>query len=145
MGVPFKSTTSDSKLLYLHQQAGRYVIVKSADGALVYWDGREDLMIKIPDTFKTGADGKHQVFGLCGTYDDNPGNDFANPQGIVSESMSTFVQSWKEDSDGSCDMKTEIKTPPPCYSPSKSINEGILRAQDICDVLDGHKFAGKYA
>lgn len=116
-------------------------MVKSADGALVYWDGQEDLMIKLPDTFKTGLDGQHQVFGLCGTYDDNPENDFASPQGIVAESVNTFIQSWREDRD-KCDSKTEIKTPPPCYSPSNSINEGMMRAQDICKVLDGPKFAG---
>lgn len=100
-------------------------------------------MIKLPDIFKSGADGTHQVLGLCGTYDDNPENDYANPQGVVSKSVSTFVQSWREDSDGTCNINTEIKTPPPCYSPSNSINKGVKKAQSICSFLDGAKFAGK--
>ena len=131
-------------MFYRSQQAGRYVILKSADNALVYWDGEEDLMVKLPDTFKTGSDGQHKVFGLCGTYDDNPKNDFANPQGIIQESRTTFVQSWKEDPDGSCDIKTEIKPPPPCYSPSNSINDGILDSQKMCNVFNIPEFEGKY-
>ena len=121
------------------------MILKSAEGALVYWDGQQDLMIKVPSTFKTGADGQHQVLGLCGTYDDNPENDFANPQGVVSESMNTFVQTWKEDSDGLCDINTEIKPPPPCYSPTNNVNDGMAIAQSICEVLETNDaFKGKY-
>jgi hypothetical protein len=119
--------------------------LKSAEGALVYWDGRQDLMIKLPDTFKTGEDGEHQVLGLCGTYDDNPKNDFANPQGMVSESLNTFVQTWKDDSDGLCDIATEIKPPPPCYSSTGSVNDGMALAQSICTtMLEADDFKGKY-
>ena len=118
-------------------------MVKSADGALVYWDGQEDLMIKIPDTFKTTPETGHQVFGLCGTYDDNPDNDYANAQGIVAGSMKEFQNTWKQDLD-SCDSKTEIKPPPPCYSPTNSsISVAMSIAQEICDVLEtGDEFKG---
>ena len=121
-------------------------MVKSADGALVYWDGQEDLMIKIPDTFKTKPETGHQVFGLCGTYDDNPKNDFVNAQGILAGSMKEFLNTWKQDPD-LCDFKTEIKPPPPCYSPSNSsVSIAISEAEKICNVLrEGNEFEGKYA
>ena len=114
-------------------------MVKSVDNALVYWDGQEDLMIQIPTSFKK------QVAGLCGTYDDNPNNDFTIAQDRVSLTVNAFVQSWKEDPDGTCDVKTEIKAPPPCYSPTNSINDGIFNARTVCDeILDGPKFKGKH-
>ena len=39
------------------------------------WNGEDSLSVIVPETFK------NEVEGMCGSFDDNDGNDFAKPNG----------------------------------------------------------------
>ena len=111
-------------------------MVKSSDGALVYWDGNQDLMITVPETFKSSPDG-HRLYGLCGTYDDNPENDFVDMLGNKVERVEAFPDKWLDEI--SC--SSPANPPPSCYSPTGNEQEGMLHAQRECEIIMNTVFA----
>ncbi|XP_025067503.1 IgGFc-binding protein-like, partial [Alligator sinensis] len=55
--------------------SGMYVVVTTDFGLRVRFDGNHRVEVTLPITFKG------QVCGMCGNYNENPADDFLNPQG----------------------------------------------------------------
>lgn len=110
-------------------------MLKTSDGALVYWDGKEDLMIKVPNEFKSTTTG-HRLFGLCGTYDGNPNNDFVDELG-TQVNFDVFPEKWKED----IQCSSSPNPPGSCYSPTNNVEAGKLYAETECGIINENTFA----
>ena len=109
--------------------------MKSSDDVLIYWDGGQDVSIKVPDSFKTGSD--HDLAGMCGSYDDKPDNDFTDLSGTLHKSVADFGRSWL--SDLTC--LTKPNPPRGCYHPDNDVQKGLDRAEQVCTSIQGPGFA----
>ena len=58
--------------IFIYQQR-----LRSPFGLTVTWDGKRSAQIAI------STDYWNNTCGLCGTFDDNPANDFLTPNGMV--------------------------------------------------------------
>lgn len=121
-------------LICLLFQSGRYVLVKSKDHINILWDGQQDVIIKVPDSYKLSKE--HKLIGLCGLYDGNGTNDFTDIQGNVNlnptqEEINAFADSFKQKT--SCDNSVVLKPP-------KRTTEEILAIERDCSVIENPAF-----
>lgn len=108
--------------------AGQYVTVQTSFGLRVRWDGNHYAQITVPrsvqykyllylwnEAFLSNVINNYwckttcfcllpssyfnQMCGLCGDYNDNPGNDFTKPDGSVTTNVNDFGNSWKTEED----------------------------------------------
>ena len=107
-------------------------MVITQEKAIIYWDGVEDVMIKVPDSFKTATGSNHRLYGLCGTFDGNRANDFTGIDNIVLADEKEFAKKWAYES--SC-AETSLAMPA-YYSPTGSNEAAILKAEQLCSVLE---------
>ncbi|NXV71708.1 SSPO protein, partial [Atlantisia rogersi] len=68
---------------------GEWVAVASGLGVRVSWDRRQAVTVTL-DPELWGS-----TWGLCGTYNDNPDDDFLQPGGDVTPFAASFGNSWK--------------------------------------------------
>ncbi len=118
-------------------QAGRYVMVITQENAIIYWDGVEDVMIKLPDSYKTKPGSNHKIFGLCGTFDGNKDNDFVGIDEVKIDNTKDFAKKWL--SEPSC-VETSLDMPA-YYSPTGSNEKAIQKAEELCSVIQKDIFA----
>eukprot|EP00795_Rhopilema_esculentum_P013727 gene13727-4647_t len=122
------------------RQAGRYVLVITQENGIVYWDGKEDVMIKVPSSFKTAPGSNHRLYGLCGTFDGNKDNDL---QGIGSSAVYTdvkeFAKLWSYDS-ACAESTTAIAT----YAP-RGQTDALANAERMCSAILTDAFAACHA
>ena len=111
------------------------MIVKSSEDALVYFDGKSDIIIKVPDTFKTGPD--HELLGLCGSYDDDKSNDFADLTGTLYNDINSFAKTWQAD----LTCVRDPKPPGPCFSPDNNLAAAYDEAERRCSLIEGPTFS----
>lgn len=126
-------------LLFLIQQSGRYILVKSNDRINILWDGVKDVIIKVPDTYLYSKD--HKLIGLCGLYDGNSTNDFTDIQGNeiqnpTQDQINSFADSFKQDPNCQNQLSTKLK----CYSPDGNDANGRIHAERVCSVLEEPAF-----
>ncbi|XP_060951875.1 zonadhesin, like [Limanda limanda] len=88
--------------------AGQYITLQTPFGLRVRWDGNHYAQISVPSSYNA------QMCGLCGDYNENPGNDFTKPDGTLVGNANDFGNSWQteEDEDESCVSGT--KPDPDC-------------------------------
>ncbi|NXD32075.1 SSPO protein, partial [Spelaeornis formosus] len=79
---------------YLHRGLGlswpgHWVAVATSLGVRVAWDGH------LAVTVTAEPELRGTTWGLCGTYTDDPADDFVLPDGDIAPSASAFVSAWK--------------------------------------------------
>ncbi|CAH1270697.1 CSMD1 [Branchiostoma lanceolatum] len=68
--------------------SGRYVRVRLTDLCVeVFYDGRHRVKVEVPDNYKD------RMCGLCGNYNDNPGDDFIKADGTTAPNWTEFGNS----------------------------------------------------
>lgn len=115
-------------------QSGRYVLVKTQDHINILWDGQQDVIIKVPVSYKLSKD--HKLVGLCGLYDGNSTNDFTDIQGNVylnptQEEIDAFADSFKQKT--SCDNSLVLAVP-------KRTTAEVLAIERDCSVIENPAF-----
>ena len=114
-------------------------MVTTQENGIIYWDGVEDVMIKVPESYKTKPGSNHRLYGLCGTFDGNKDNDFLSVSGTQSYSnVNDFVAQWKQNT---C---TESNLQPAYYAPSGH-EAAIANAEKECSVIDSSVFSACHA
>ena len=107
--------------------------------ALIYWDGVEDVMIKVPDSFKSKAGSNHRLYGLCGTFDGDKSNDFT---GIGS---TTSLQNINDFSAAGMAFDDKCKetslAAPSYYAPDGNQQAAVTYAEKLCSVIETDMFA----
>lgn len=114
------------------------MIVQRHDNVFVYFDGIDNLMIKLPDSYKKSSPGSVAVKGLCGNYDGDDTNDLVGLDGktYTRKEINEFGNSWKED----IQCKLEPAKPKTCYTlPGETYEQAIDRAVKLCSVIDTNK------
>lgn len=125
--------SSRSPFLILFQ-SGRYVLVKTKDHINILWDGQQDVIIKVPVSYKLSKD--HKLVGMCGLYDGNSTNDFTDIQGNVylnptQDDIDAFADSFKQKT--SCDNSLVLPVP-------KRPTAEILAIERDCSVIENPAF-----
>ena len=111
-------------------------MVITQENGIIYWDGQEDVMIKVPPSFKIAPGGSHRLYGLCGTFDGDKSNDFMT---IASTKPYTDVKDFTNKwiySSGSC---TETNLSPPKYEPNGA-QQAMSYAETLCSSIDSGAF-----
>ena len=95
--------------------------MKSQDHINILWDGVQDVIIKVPDSYKHSKE--HKLVGLCGLFDANRTNDFTDIEGNVrgKEDIKDFADSFKQDV--SCGNSQNSKPPNRTASDIREIEE----------------------
>ncbi|XP_072039432.1 von Willebrand factor-like [Amphiura filiformis] len=99
------------------------MVVSTADGLEVRWDGRYDVEVYLP---KDGW----QTEGLCGTCNDNTQDEFMMPDGTVADNPSDFGNSWIASS-SMCDTRER----PGDYHPCDEIGDWEDSAEEFCSII----------
>ncbi|XP_041034737.1 IgGFc-binding protein-like isoform X2 [Carcharodon carcharias] len=88
-------------------QSGQYVAVRTDFGLSLRWDGNQYLEIIVPTSYF------NMMCGLCGNFDENPGNDNTKPDGTVAGSVAELGNSWQvqEDEDQRCKSQSPDEHP----------------------------------
>nr|XP_032822651.1 SCO-spondin-like [Petromyzon marinus] len=68
---------------------GDFMFIESGLGVRVKWDQKRAVYVTVT------SDLKGQTRGLCGSYNDDPGDDFMTAEGQVVQYAVTFANSWK--------------------------------------------------
>ncbi|EDO44199.1 predicted protein [Nematostella vectensis] len=122
------------------RQAGKYVIVRTSDEVLIYFDGSEELMIKVPDSYKTVNSSDTRLKGLCGNYDGNNTNDFIGLDGTTytKDNINDFGVSMLDDP-----LCTNPPKPPSgCYSEvAGDVFSAMQNAEKMCSVIQSDAFS----
>ncbi|XP_071950627.1 IgGFc-binding protein-like [Antedon mediterranea] len=116
---------------------GLYLVLETVFGLQVSWDGSSNVEIKIPSTYM------NCTVGLCGSYDNNPENDFTNQEGMLLNYTYMFGNAWIVNPDECNTMQTiEDEMYDPCngsnvFSNCYAIKGGI---GNCLDFVDGEAF-----
>ncbi|XP_077146435.1 IgGFc-binding protein-like isoform X6 [Ranitomeya variabilis] len=86
-GVRTSPPVSPHEGINIYQRPTR-IHLETDFGLSISFDGRENAEIVVPSTYKD------MVQGLCGNYDGNRNNDFADPNGRVLSNVESFGESW---------------------------------------------------
>ncbi|XP_065903683.1 otogelin-like protein isoform X2 [Dysidea avara] len=103
------------------------VILLTTTGVVVTWTGTSYISVKVSE------DLKHQVCGLCGTYNDNSTDDFQTRGGVVVSNTNEFGFSWLLDRY----TVSNCTCPPPDLCSATIQQQGAAR----CNILKGMYFS----
>ena len=82
------------------------VVILTTTGVVVTWRGTSYISVRVSENLK------HDLCGLCGTYNDNGADDFQTPDGVIVSRTNEFGFSWLLDG---YTVKNCIRPPPdPC-------------------------------
>ncbi|XP_034734969.1 LOW QUALITY PROTEIN: mucin-2-like [Etheostoma cragini] len=115
-----------AEILYRIRKVGLYVVVESAIGLTVMWDGKTTVRI-ILEPQHSG-----EVCGLCGNFDGDGQNDFTTQGQLVVSNPLEFANSWKVSSE--C-PDVEINADPCGARPNR-----LHWAQKMCSIIIGKTF-----
>jgi len=103
------------------------VVILTTTGVVVTWRGTSQISVKVSE------DLKHNLCGLCGTYNDNSADDFQTPDGEIVSTTNEFGFSWLLNG---YTVKNCTRPPPePCSATIQQ--QGAAR----CNVLSGVYFS----
>lgn len=128
--------------------------MRTKEKADIIWDGNGSVDIRAPDSFK------NKTTGLCGTYNENPSDDFKDFEGVIQSSVQPFAKSYISDdcnepaySRFTCahqctDLYTDAFSPcqavidravykEKCEMDACAVNE-TYRAKAVCAVLESY-------
>ena len=112
-------------------------MIISQEQAVIFWDGQEDVMIKVPETYRTKPGSNHRLYGLCGTFDGKSANDFSIMSGTIEKKVNEFAQGWKAKP-----LCTETQlSMPKIFSPGVAVDETVAKAESACSVIEQDAFA----
>ena len=102
------------------------IVSLTTTGVVVTWKGTSYISVKVSE------DLKHHLCGLCGTYNDDPTDDFQTPDGAVVRFTNQFGFSWLIDN-----------TVQNCTSPPSNLCLATIQRQGAarCSVLRGVYFS----
>ena len=101
-------------------------MVESAYGVKVEWNNVHNVRVTVHGRYI------NKTSGLCGTFNQNPADDFLTANGTIVENAVNFGNSWKTDS--CCDDATDV--PHPCWTyPDRNVT-----AAANCSALLTHPF-----
>ncbi|XP_032380519.1 mucin-2 [Etheostoma spectabile] len=115
-----------AEIQYRIRKVGLYVVVESAIGLTVMWDGKTTVRI-ILEPQHSG-----EVCGLCGNFDGDGQNDFTTQGQLVVSNPLEFANSWKVSSE--C-PDVEINADPCGARPNR-----LHWAQKMCSIIIGKTF-----
>ncbi|XP_077772904.1 zonadhesin [Podarcis muralis] len=90
--------------------SGIYVVLETDFGLVVKFDGNHHLEIQLPGTYFD------KVCGMCGSFNNQSGDDLLMPNGHLATNASQFGNSWKApgDADPGCQPDDREDLEPPC-------------------------------
>ncbi|KAG3256039.1 hypothetical protein H1C71_039090 [Ictidomys tridecemlineatus] len=111
-------------------QSGTKAVVELDFGLVVTYDWDAQLTISLPERFQ------NQVCGLCGNYNNNPGDDLLTPDGTLVSDIVGFASSWKlDDGDALCDDGCQNNCP--SCTPDQTQQYGDNRVCGVLTVPEG--------
>uniref|UniRef100_A0A8C9NX71 VWFD domain-containing protein n=1 Tax=Spermophilus dauricus TaxID=99837 RepID=A0A8C9NX71_SPEDA len=111
-------------------QSGTKAVVELDFGLVVTYDWDSQLAISLPERFQ------NQVCGLCGNYNNNPGDDLLTPDGTLVSDIVEFASSWKlDDGDDLCDDGCQNNCP--SCTPDQTQQYGDSRVCGVLTVPEG--------
>nr|XP_033814887.1 IgGFc-binding protein-like [Geotrypetes seraphini] len=102
--------------------SGQYVLLTTVFGLKVRFDGNHRVEVTLPSTYK----GK--VCGMCGNYNENPLDDFLNPDGQMEPDSVSLGNSWQVGNDSSC---SGSKHEPNCTEEEKE----VIESNSFCGII----------
>lgn len=102
-------------------------MVGCGSGVSVYYDYTGAVQIRIPLQYSDG------VCGLCGNFNQLPGDDFLKPDGTKADSATALAESWQTGGNASCEA---IQMPRPC----DSLDEARYSNENYC----GHLYSDSF-
>ncbi|XP_068459808.1 mucin-2-like [Clinocottus analis] len=115
-----------AEIQYRIRKVGLYVVIESAIGLVVMWDGKTTVRI-ILEPQHSG-----EVCGLCGDFDDDGQNDFTTQGQLVVSNLFEFANSWKVSSQ--C-PDVDINSDPCAVRPKRH-----PWAKMMCSIITGNTF-----
>lgn len=116
------------------------MVVQTSDNVFIYWDGYENVMIKLPDSYKsTAAQQKVAVKGLCGNYDGDQSNDLTGLDNklYTKKTINDFGKSWLHDT--LCTKQPS--KPQTCFTlAGESYEDALNRAERMCETINSAPF-----
>lgn len=67
-------------------------MVVTSENIVVTFDGLQDLMITVPETYNQDNTPGHRFAGLCGNLDHNPDNDMVDYKGELQSTAKQFAR-----------------------------------------------------
>ena len=122
---------------FIHLQAGRYVMVVTAEGAVIKFDGVEDISVTLPETFAPGTSHNHDISGLCGNMDGDISTDLIDYTHTKRSSPQQFAALYQTDA-ASC--KESLKMSDLFYNPQDNAELIYQYAETMCDVINTDAF-----
>ncbi|XP_067879876.1 zonadhesin, like [Heterodontus francisci] len=95
--------------------SGKHVVIQTDFGLTVRYDGRHHADVKVP------SDYAGEMCGLCGDYNEIPGDDFRTPEGQLVKGVNDFGNSWNVEEN--CTL-TDTEVTPQCSEDDQEIYEG---------------------
>lgn len=135
----FREKLCEYNLPYSSQstQAGRYVMVVTAEGAVIKFDGLEDISVTLPATFTPNSGNNHDISGLCGNMDGDISTDFIDYIHKKRSTAQEFASLYQTDA-GSC--KESLKMSDLFYNPQDNAELIYQYAETMCDVINTDAF-----
>uniref|UniRef100_A0A8C9X906 Mucin 2.2, oligomeric mucus/gel-forming n=1 Tax=Sander lucioperca TaxID=283035 RepID=A0A8C9X906_SANLU len=115
-----------AEIQYRIRKVGLYVVVESAIGLTVMWDGKTTVRIILEPQHSV------KVCGLCGDFDGDGQNDFTTQGQLVVSNPIEFANSWKVSSE-CLDVETNAD---PCGARPNRLHW----AQKMCSIIIGKTF-----
>ncbi|XP_033026094.1 zonadhesin [Lacerta agilis] len=110
--------------------SGIYVVLETDFGLVVKFDGNHHLEIQLPGTYFD------KVCGMCGSFNNQSGDDLLMPNGHLAANASQFGNSWKApgDADPGCQPDNREDLEPPCSA------QEMERLRGQCREILGPKY-----
>ncbi|XP_072266261.1 IgGFc-binding protein-like [Pyxicephalus adspersus] len=103
--------------------SGHDVVVTTAFGVSVRFDGNHRVVVKIPGEYA------NKVCGICGNFNGNKTDDFLNPDGELEPDSNSLGNSWQVDNDTRC-------TPGEAYPPGCTDDEkNVIANNSFCGII----------
>ena len=112
-------------------------MVITSDQVIITFDGREDITITVPDSYRTVKKKNHRLVGLCGNLDGDNTNDWVDFNGIQRNSANEFASVFQSNK-GSCSENLIQKNL--FYNPTGNYDFEYENAERICSVIETEAF-----
>ncbi|XP_022091554.1 IgGFc-binding protein-like [Acanthaster planci] len=106
------------------KRVGKQLVLQTDFDVKLEWDGTNAFSIEV------SPDYLNRTWGLCGTYDEDPDNDFTTPGGRVVEDENSFGNSWVYGHD--CN---ETEPPGDSYNPCEENSDSVNLATQLCRII----------